>query len=195
MIFLHIYTRKGDFGTTTNIEGESISKAGSLIELQGGIDEINSQLGYLRSLIGKNFNHPSGRKLKGLDQNFKEIQYLLFRIGANVTSKFQAPFVTEKQVKVLEDNIDQMVITTGKVSSFIYLSGHETATYCHVLRSTTRRVERDFVRLLEELNKNQEIKEYPVDYKFINRLADYFYETARYLNTVFGVEEEKVSVI
>lgn len=75
------------------------------------------------------------------------------------------------------------------MTKFLYLSGHETATYSHVLRSTIRRVERDFVRLITEM----ELTEVPSDYRFINRLADYFYQVARYLNVLYGIEEETMN--
>jgi len=197
---MHIYTRTGDFGYTSTLDGTKISKSHPRLELQGGIDEVNSQIGYLRSLIHN--NKVSYPKLSQVDVSLKEIQYLLFKVGTTVTSNFTIPYIKAEHITTLEENIDKMVESTGKLNSFIYLSGHETASYCHVLRATTRRIERVFVHLIgfthEEAERSPDTSTFsnewvPVEYKFINRLADYFFQTARYLNYVTNTEEEVIT--
>ncbi len=193
---MHIYTRNGDFGFTTTLNGNKISKSHPRLQLQGGIDEINSQIGHLRSLIHNNL--VSFPRLNGLDVTLKELQHLLFKLGTSVTSNFEIPYLTDDHVKTLETHIDRMSDETGRLKSFIYLSGHETATYAHVLRSTTRRIERDFVNLIHYIHDGNDASSsfdhnwIPIEYRFINRLADYFFQVARYLNYITGTSEEEI---
>lgn len=192
---MKIYTRKGDFGQTSTFDGELISKGSTLIELQGTIDEVNSQIGYLRSLIQKNGNdHRYKRLVDLLLDELMEVQRSLFRIGVDITNGFTTKHITEADVKDLEHSIDTMNFKTGELESFIYLSGHECATYAHVARSTIRRSERTFVRLIEEIKLGNPEFVIPIDYQYMNRLADYVYQLARYLNWFFDVTEEKMSL-
>jgi len=186
---MKIYTRTGDYGKTSTITGEKVSKASKLIEVQGAIDEVNSTVGHLRSLLIKHINNSrDSLAVLSLNEFLKQIQYTLFCVGADITNELGKTYVTEQHITELEESIDQMTELTGKLNSFIYLSGHETATYAHVLRSTTRRAERRFVSFLEETMTDK--MNVPLDYKYINRLADYFFQVARYLNYLFESEEE-----
>ncbi|MBC7961092.1 MAG: cob(I)yrinic acid a,c-diamide adenosyltransferase [Vallitaleaceae bacterium] len=178
---MKIYTKKGDQGFTTNIKGEKISKGDLMIELQGSIDEVNAGVGYLRSICNKMLT--STQKLE-IDQNLKDIQHTLFRIGGDVTYQFAQLYVKEEDLQALEKGIDSMTEKTGELKNFIYYSGHVASTYCQVLRSVTRRAERVFVRAIEGQY------EATLDYQYMNRLADYFFTLGRYLNLLEGEVEE-----
>lgn len=192
---MKIYTRKGDFGQTSTFNGDSISKGSNLIELQGTIDEVNSHIGHLRSLVLKGGNDHRYRILIDmLLDELMDVQHSLFNIGVDITNGFTTTYLTEDKVKALERCIDNMTMKTGVLNSFIYLSGHESATFAHVTRSTIRRSERAFVRLIEEIKLTDPNFVVPIDYKYINRLADYIYQLARYLNWFFNVEEEKMKL-
>lgn len=192
---MKIYTRKGDFGQTSTVNGHPISKGSTLIELQGTIDEVNSQIGHLRRLVQiGGSDHRYKIIIDMLLDKLKEVQQTLFRVGVDVTNSFTTNHVTLVDVKDLEHHIDTMNVKTGDLESFIYLSGHESATFAHVTRSTVRRCERTFVRLIEEMKEENQGFIIPVDYQYINRLADYIFQVARYLNWFFDVEEEKMSL-
>lgn len=176
---MKIYTKKGDQGYTSNIKGEPIKKSEALLELQGTIDETNAALGYLRSLIeGK---HPD------LEDRLRDVQYALFRIGSDVTYGFTQNLIIEEDVTVLEHEIDRMTKVFGVQTTFLYYSGHQTATFAQFARSIVRRGERAFVRAYVG-------DDYPMDLKYLNRLADYMYALGRYLNHLHGVEEEKMTM-
>jgi len=194
---MHIYTRNGDFGETTTLNGSKISKAHPRIELQGGIDEINSHIGYVRSQLGK--DQKDQKNFQHVDIQLKELQYILFKLGTTITSDFTIKFIEQDHIKMLENHIDQMTDYTGKLDSFIYLSGHELATYCHITRSLVRRVERVFITYIKSQQadklsppKDNDKVIVPLEYKFINRLADYFFQLARYMNYLTGVDEERI---
>lgn len=170
---MKIYTKTGDQGYTSNVKGERIFKGDDLIELQGAIDEVNAGIGYLRSI-----------NKSTLDEQLKEIQHTLFRIGGDVSSQFSSHYVTQEDLAFLEKGIDDMTEQTGALKNFIYYSGNEAAAYCQVVRSVVRRAERAFVRVIEGKYV------YDLDYQFMNRLADYFFALARYMNHSEGQEDE-----
>lgn len=186
---MNIYTRKGDFGQTTNVQGESLSKSSPLLSLQGTIDEVNSCIGHLRSLMKKSatsLDGSSAHSLQKLDTSLKERQFQLYLIGTDISNNFVTQQISPEMTTHLEEQIDSMLLATGELRDFIYLSGHESATYAHVLRSVIRRAEREFVTYIEA----SQCTVVPEDYKFINRLADYVFQLARYLNHLFKIEEE-----
>jgi cob(I)alamin adenosyltransferase len=182
---LKIYTRTGDQGTTANVLGQRISKGDPMLVLQGTIDEINANVGYLRALL-------KGMSMKkepvfDLDVKLRDIQYALFKIGADISSGFSYEYIKEDEITEMEHGIDVMTDAVGPLSNFIYYSGNPASTYCHVIRSVVRRAERIFVRYLED-------KEYNLDYQYINRLSDYFFTLARYTNFLTGTEEEAMQL-
>ncbi|WP_139905293.1 cob(I)yrinic acid a,c-diamide adenosyltransferase [Clostridium thermarum] len=181
---MKIYTKKGDEGSTTNILGEKYSKSDIFMELQGSIDEINAHVGVLRCKIIK----VEVNEATYIGSLLKTIQYDLYKIGAELSNNFTKAFINEDNLKFLEENIDKMTETMPLLKKFLYYSGVEEAVYCHVVRTVTRRCERVFARLIE----SRETKEYGACYKYINRLSDFFFTLARYINFVCGVEEEIV---
>lgn len=184
---MNIYTRNGDFGFTTDINGQSVSKASPLMALQGTVDEVNSFLGLLRSKLASLSNPIESTTL--LEDELKLIQEHLFYIGSDISSNFAQTSITDAHVTFLENAIDGMLLKTGELHSFLYLSGIEAATTAHCLRSITRRCERVFVDYIESLD----ISKPPIDYKYLNRLADYFFQCARYINWLYAYEEEIIS--
>ncbi|MDF1616636.1 cob(I)yrinic acid a,c-diamide adenosyltransferase [Petrocella sp. FN5] len=176
---MKIYTKKGDQGYTSNIKGEPIKKSEALLELQGTIDEANAAIGYLRSLMEGAY--------PDLEDGLRDIQYALFRMGSDVTYGFTQKLIIEEDVSVLETEIDRMTGAFGVQTTFLYYSGHQTATYAQLARSIIRRGERAFVRAYVG-------DDYPMDLKYLNRLADYMYALGRYLNHIHGVVEEKMTI-
>lgn len=179
-----IYTKKGDRGKTSNVLGHIYSKADMMMELQGSIDEVNAHVGQLRSLLKEN-NTLLYNKINDI---LKSIQYNLFVLGVEVSLEF-----TESKIKIceaenLEKEIDTMTNEMEPLKNFIYQSGNLKATSAHIIRSIVRRTERVFVRVLEN-------REYPESYQYINRLSDYFFTLARYLNYVDKKEKEEILII
>ena len=74
-------------------------------------------------------------------------------------------------------------------TKFIIFSGTKSATYTHVARTVSRRCEREFVRYLLE----EDIDPFPPCYKFLNRLSDFLFTLARFLNQEQGgIEVETI---
>jgi cob(I)alamin adenosyltransferase len=178
---MKIYTKNGDKGYTSNFKGEKLWKGSLWIELQGNIDEINANVGHLRSL------NQRITQQEDIDQMLEWIQYCLFRIGSDISLQFQVTYITDEMIEKLEKAIDTYTEKTGELHSFIHFNGNEAATYAHVIRSVTRRCERVFSKVLQEID-------FTLDYQYVNRLSDYFFQLARYLNHVNGNAEEVMVV-
>jgi cob(I)alamin adenosyltransferase len=178
---LTIYTKKGDKGSTSNVLGNIYSKADIMMELQGGIDEINANTGLIRNKLAGCIK--DANEFHRIDTFLKKAQYNLFALGAEVSMEFSKSNVKLEEVKEMEKEIDYMTEKVGDLKNFIYQSGNEAACYAHIVRSITRRVERVFVRALEG-------REFPESYQYINRMSDYFFTLARYLNYITGQSEE-----
>lgn len=181
---LKIYTKTGDMGTTSDVLGNRISKGDMKIELQGSIDEISADIGYLRALLKKGCQ---SEEAVAVDSGLREVQYSLFRIGGDVSSDFKSNYIKETDIEALEQSIDKMSAAAGELTSFIYYSGSEAAAYCHLVRAVARRAERVFVRHMED-------KAYNLDYQYVNRLSDYLFSMARYINFLMKVPDEAMKM-
>jgi len=179
---MEIYTKKGDKGFTSTVEGKKVSKTDILLEVQGKVDEVNANIGHLRSILKEDLDREERNKI---DEYLKKIQYKLYKIGTDISSRFKYKNITEEDVEFLENKIDFFQRKSGKLENFIYYSGSRSVTYTHVVRSLTRTAERTFARFIEDI-------ETPYDYKFVNRLSDFMYALARYIKYLNGEEDEIV---
>lgn len=180
--FMEIYTKKGDEGYTSTVEGEKVSKTDLLLEVQGKIDELNANIGYLRSIINEDLK---AKEKESIDEDLKNTQYKLYKIGTDISSKFNQKNIKIEDVEYLEKRIDFFQDKSGKLGNFIYYSGSKSVTYTHVVRSITRTCERRFAKLIENI-------ETPYDYKFVNRLSDFMYALARYIKYLNNEKDEIV---
>lgn len=180
--FDSIVTKAGDKGTTGTLNGERISKASTLIDLNGTVDELNASLGVLTSLL----------KMRGdftdKDEIIKTVEWIqngLYNLGTEVSSDFTIIRFLKEHPDFLEDSLDKMTEKMPPQTKFILYSGTIEATQTHVARAICRRAERVFVKLLIELGET----DYPHSYQFINRLSDYLFTLARFLNQELNGEE------
>jgi len=83
----------------------------------------------------------------------------------------------------MEVEIDAMDKELPSLTNFILPGGSPLASQVHIVRSVTRRVERQVV----SLSKKQTIDS--VIIKYLNRLSDLFFELARFINNKAHAEE------
>ncbi len=88
-----------------------------------------------------------------------------------------------EKIQSLEEWIDALDEQTPKIRAFVLPGGSEAASKAHVCRVVCRRAERRILDLAEA--------EYvdPAVTRYVNRLSDYLFIAARYLNFIQGVEE------
>jgi cob(I)alamin adenosyltransferase len=170
---MKIYTRNGDRGQTRIIGKEILYKSDPRVEAYGSIDELNSWIGYIRSILDAN--------TKVFDAELEELQQLLFDCGHDLATpkgeeRSHFIFDSSKCVKWLEDKIDTYNDQVEPVKKFILPGGCQVASAMHYARTITRRAERNIVALKLKKPINEEVL------VFINRLSDYFFIAARYAN-------------
>lgn len=167
-----IYTKTGDKGTTSLANGERVDKTDARIEAYGTVDELNSWIGFLRAGVSANDQQPTA------NSQLEWIQNKLFNLGAEL-SEAPGEWITEADVRQLEQWIDAMVSETPKQHAFVLPAGGETVCRSHVARTVCRRAERRMI----------EAKSSALSLQFINRLSDYLFVFARHFGYKNGEKE------
>ena len=169
---MKIYTKTGDKGMTKLVGSSTVAKDSDRVESYGTIDELNSWVGYIISQLPQ--------ENQGIKEELEALQHLLFDAGTDLSTPIEAqrPFKLQKE--------------SPDIDRFILPGGTSAASMVHVARTIARRAERIIVRLNWTAKINEEVL------IFTNRLSDYFYALARYLNVqaqrpdVFYERSEKV---
>ena len=177
---MKIYTKKGDSGHTSLIDGQIVNKHNLSVDAYGTVDELNSFLGLLKDYI----------KDETIKDILNNIQPKLFSIGSILaTGKNQDIMekvkIEKKDVKYIEFHIDSMNNELPELKNFIIPGGHKISSYSHVCRSICRRAE----RRISELNNEQSVD--PIILSYINRLSDFFFVLSRYLMYSDKIEETR----
>ncbi|WP_417897580.1 cob(I)yrinic acid a,c-diamide adenosyltransferase [Bacillus haimaensis] len=177
---MKIYTKTGDKGQTSLVYGQRVDKNHDRVEAYGTCDEANSMIGlavaYLRE---EKFD-----KKDELLQSFQTIQTILFHVGAELatpTGKEVRWKLKEEHVAKLEEELDALDATLPPLKNFILPGGTKAGAALHCSRTIVRRAERSAVSLSEELSPNV--------LAYLNRLSDYLFVVARYVNTQLKQEE------
>jgi cob(I)alamin adenosyltransferase len=181
------YTGKGDQGKTSLYSGERVAKNHPRVEACGDIDELNSVMGALISLL------PADKS--DLKVECEHVQSVLFVAGAWLsTTADSAGFarvgsVEKADTELLERFIERMDAQLPPLKEFILPGGHFCAGLAHMARTVCRRAERHVVILEEEFSK-EEAQVRLIDLvRFLNRLSSYLFVLARYINRVYGERE------
>jgi len=174
---MKIYTKGGDQGETGLFGGSRVSKDHGRIETYGTMDELNACLGVAISL-----KLPSEVQTRIL-----RIQGELFQLGAELATpvgrKYASKLIDQADIVKLEKEIDEMESKLSPLKTFILPGGTQAASQIHFARCVCRRAE----RLLVTLTKSEQIR--PEAIQYLNRLSDYLFVTARYLNFLSGVTD------
>ena len=175
---MKIYTKTGDSGQTSLLDGKRVEKYHPKIEAYGSVDELNCFIGCLRTEIQSNSIE--------IDQDLQSIQSLLFQIGSALAATKSEDIhkylqASDAPIENLEKAMDEMSAQLPELKNFILPGGVRTASYSHICRSVARRAERKIVQLEDE-NLQWAVR-------FMNRLSDYFFVLARFLNHRAGIKD------
>ena len=182
-----IYTRTGDRGKTGLFSGERVAKDDASIQAYGSVDELNSILGVLITML------PPERQ--DLIDTLRGVQADLFTLGAWLSVTPDSPAANHLQafegarIDELEAHIDTLQADLPALNSFILPGGHPSAACAHVARSVCRRAERQVVRLYGRDPVAYTADVYGTILRYLNRLSDYLFVLARYGNFIQGVED------
>jgi cob(I)alamin adenosyltransferase len=169
----------GDTGKT-KILGCNLDKTSPLIGLIGYLDELNSFIGFSRSLL------ESEKKLefKDLNETMKEIQNHIFLISSELARANLKTKISKKEVKWLESVIGKLEKEIEPINHFIYPTGSVSSSSLHIARAFCRRVE----RFAFKVSKREKIREEILSY--LNRLSDVLFTIARVVNRRMKIKEE-----
>ena len=175
---MKIYTKKGDKGHTSLMDGEIVKKHNLSVDAYGTIDELNSFIGLLKDYLIDN-------KIKVI---LNKVQLNLFSIGSILAAgknniKSSKVKIDKKDVHDLESHIDKLNEDLPELKNFIIPGGLKTSSYSHVCRSICRRAERKISELNKDISVDSNILAY------VNRLSDFFFILSRHLNHSEGIVE------
>jgi cob(I)alamin adenosyltransferase len=203
------YTRKGDGGTSQLLTGERRPKDDLAFEAMGTVDELCSVVGLayaelidvtMRDCNAINNDNKDNRKDYGkLESQLVDIMSRLFDIGSHVAkpkkvlndnsdsdseSDSEEDFQSDgigggfdpSHIEDLEHWIDLYTEELPELLSFILPTGSKLAAQLHVARTVCRRAERRCVKLVEDRVCD------PHALKYLNRLSDFFFLAARFVN-------------
>jgi len=173
-----IYTKTGDGGTTALIGGSRVPKDDLRIECYGTVDELVSWIGLLRD---QEMAPSYISTLLEIQDRLFTLESLLAHDGSELRNPL--PVLHEEDIRLLEDQIDQMNEGLPALTSFILSGGHQAVSYAHIARTVCRRAERLVIRL----GHQQKVE--PLHVKYLNRLSDYLFVLSRRLTHDKGAVE------
>jgi cob(I)alamin adenosyltransferase len=183
---MRIYTRTGDKGKTSLFSGERVPKNDPRIDAIGHVDECNSLLGAAVAHL------PKEQKFEEIRKQLEDTQHALFDVGAALATprNSKAPEVKKEKTRfgihateLLEQWIDAMDVQLPPLTAFILPGGHPSGALLHVARSVCRRAERSITPLIIDTSVSEHV------FIYLNRLSDYLFVSARYINHLIGCPE------
>ena len=172
---MSIATKTGDSGQTGLTGGTRVSKADLRVEAYGTVDELNSTLGFARSIC----------QSAEICSAVLEIQKTLFRVGSALSTPVENPkaSLSLEDVDKLTAMIHLIEAREGILSDWSLPGAHSESAAFEVARTVCRRAERCVVRLAES---GAHVQEHVLPY--INRLSDLIWLFARQLELEAGVD-------
>lgn len=161
---MKIYTKNGDNGRTSLLNGQSVLKTDDRIELLGTIDELNSHLGMAKVLADDE-----------LRRHLTHIQRTLMFIMSGVAAPMRKEYrFDENETEKLEEWIDSLEDAFPREKDFVLYGGCEESARLDVARAVARRAERRFRTVAQKYVADRKAMQY------MNRLSDFLYLAARY---------------
>ena len=177
-----IYTKGGDKGETSLVGGTRIPKGDPCLNGYGGMDELNSWLG----LCIARLDEVGLKNFEPYKNWLKDIQRDLFVYGSLLACEEGreglVPQLKQSDVDKLEEWIDEMDEYLPPLKNFILPGGGLPGASLHVARTRCRKVERSIATL-----QDKDLP--PVYLAYINRLSDFLFIFARYVNMRMGAQE------
>ena len=165
---MEVYTGYGDKGMTDLSHTKNVSKSDDRICLMGSVEELMSHIGLVRVLVD---DVDVVRMLEKISETLK-------KIVDGVSDPYNREF------KVSEDRMKE--IFSGERLP-ILPGDSRVAAEIDVTRAVARRAERELALVSVKFGSDTGAK------KYMNRLSDYFYVLARYVDAA-KIEEKKIDI-
>lgn len=178
------YTKTGDKGTTSLLNGIRIPKYHVQVGAYGTVDEACSYIGVIIAHVKSQED-----KEKHIGDSLIQVQRDLFQIESLLSEKGQTQFpqfITslKERTLALEKEIDIMIAELPELKNFILPGGTVLAAQLQFARTIIRRAERRVAELMQEEKVIAEIIVY------LNRLSDYLFTMSRLVNYEEQQEEQ-----
>ena len=174
---MSISTTRGDGGQTGLAGGIRVSKADLRVESYGTVDELNTVLGFARSIC-------QNPEIKAWTET---IQRTLFRLGSALAtppeSKKQPPIISDEDVAMLTELVHKIEAIEGILSDWSLPGAHTESAAYEIARAVCRRAERNAVRFVEN---GGVVK--PEIIVYLNRLSDVIWLFGRLIEFNAGVD-------
>jgi cob(I)alamin adenosyltransferase len=174
---MSIATKQGDSGETGLAGGVRVSKADLRVEAYGTVDELNTVLGFARSIC----------EHKQIAEWTETIQRTLFRVGGALATSTEnsknAPVVSTEDIDMLTDLVHKIEATEGILSDWSLPGAHTQSAAYEIARTVCRRAERAAVRFIENGGEVQ-----PNVIAYLNRLSDAIWLFGRLIEVDAGIE-------
>lgn len=175
-----VTTKNGDAGSTRTLGGDVLSKSHPIVECTGRLDALRAHLALLRLEIIA----AQPDELEALEKFLFWLLHCCFLIGAEVNDpKRKHPEYRQGEIGAF--HLDRLEVEQARLEAmvtfprgFIVSAGNRTAAVADVVATVARDFERSLVRLSEAI---PEFKATAL-IAFTNRLSDYLYVLARYLD-------------
>ena len=171
-----IATTRGDAGQTGLAGGIRVSKSSVRVEAYGTIDELNSTLGFARSICED----------REIVEFARSVQQDLFKIGSALATPPESPKpqvpIDPSMVERLTVEVHRIETMDGVLSDWSISGEHTPAAAFDMARTICRRAERGIVRLMESGETVQ-----PAILAYVNRLSDLLWLFGRKLERDAGV--------
>jgi len=171
-----ISTMRNDAGETSLAGGVRVSKGSLRVETYGTVDELNSSLGFARSICD---DTDIAAFTKGIQQD-------LFKIGSSLATPTESPkpqiVIDPALTERLTVEVHRLEAIDGMLADWSIPGEHRVAAAYDVSRTICRRAERSLVRLQESGAAVQ-----PATLSYLNRLSDLLWLFGRKLEHDAGV--------
>ena len=168
---MEVYTGYGDKGMTDLSHTKNVSKSDDRICLMGAVEELMSHIGLVRVLVD---DVDVVRMLEKISETLK-------KIIDGVSDPYNREFkVSEDRTELLEEEIGRMKEIFSGERLPILPGDSRVAAEVDVTRAVARRAERELALVSVKFGSDTGAK------KYMNRLSDYFYVLARYVDAAKG---------
>ncbi|WP_321331988.1 cob(I)yrinic acid a,c-diamide adenosyltransferase [uncultured Bacteroides sp.] len=165
-----IYTKGGDKGRTGIHGGERVEKDDIRIEANGCIDELNTVIGIVRSLLPQ--EHEYQETLHNIQ---RELMVVMSHVATPAAIRSVNPnALQEDLVAFCESEIDRLTNLLEENAYFVLPGGTPASAQLQFARTVARRAERRLWTLHRQDPLPEEIL------RFMNRLSDLLFVLARY---------------
>ena len=170
-------TKQGDGGQTRLVGGIRVSKSHLRVEAGGTLDELNSVMGFARSICQD----------AEICDRIKTIQRELFLLGTSLaTPRGNNPppsQITADKVEALTAQVNEIETLEGILFDWSLPGEHPVSAAFDMARTVCRRAERQIVRLTEVEGEID-----PNIIPYLNRLSDLLWLVARWVELRAGVD-------